>query len=232
MNLFYQPFVHDGILYLTPEESKHCVRVLRKKAGDTLTVTDGRGFFYDCAITDANPQQCKFIIKDTRSESERNHHVHLAISPTKNDDRIEWLVEKATEVGVDQISLIVCEHSERRHVKLDRLQKVAISAMKQSVKATLPVITGPEPISAFLKNTTFDEKFIAYVDFENDLHLMGLATPGKRYGILVGPEGDFTKQELSAALESGYKKVSLGNSRLRTETAGLVACTILNLINR
>ncbi|MBL7843419.1 MAG: 16S rRNA (uracil(1498)-N(3))-methyltransferase [Cyclobacteriaceae bacterium] len=231
-NLFYQPDLSQGALFLTPEESKHCLKVLRKKQGDTITLTDGAGYFYEALITEATISQCRFSIQRKWQEQLKKYHIHLAISPTKNPDRIEWMVEKCVEIGIDQITFLSCKNTERKSIKSDRMLKVALSAMKQSVRATLPVLSPLTSFQDFIK-TDYSEtaKFIAYVDMENPTHLMSLAKPGKHYLVLVGPEGDFTQQELNAALHKGFTKISLGNHRLRTETAGLAACLMLNLVN-
>ncbi len=230
MQVFYQPELVHNHRWLTEEESKHCVKVLRKREGETITVTDGDGFFYDCIITKANPQKCEFDILEKRVSVSKSFHIHLAIAPTKNPDRLEWLIEKATEFGVDEITLLDCDHSERSFIKTERLQKVAISAMKQSQKAKLPVLHAITPFKSIL-TLVADQKLIAYVDHSNPKHLLHTALPGQRYLICIGPEGDFSTIELSEALAHGFIKVSLGDSRLRTETAGIAACCLLNAIN-
>ena len=230
MQLFYQPELVLDHRWLTEDESKHCVKVLRKREGETITVTDGHGFFYVCTITKANPQKCEFDILEKRTIADRKFHIHLAIAPTKNPDRLEWLVEKATELGVDEITLLDCDHSERTFIKTERLQKVAISAMKQSQKASLPVLHAKKPFQT-IYSIKADQKLIAYVDHSNPKHLLHAALPGKRYLICIGPEGDFSENELTQSLEHGFIKVSLGESRLRTETAGMAACCLLNAIN-
>ena len=229
MNLFYQPLIPEGILYLDSDESKHCIKVLRKISGDELTITDGKGNFYDAIITKADPRQCAFEILSKTIESVRNYNIHIAISPTKNSDRIEWFVEKAVELGVDTISFIACKNTERPYLKLERLEKVAVSAMKQSLKASIPVLQGLVNVSDVIKKSEEDFKFIAYVDHSNPDQLKNLIKPASSYITLIGPEGDFTSSELDLALAHGFQKVSLGTSRLRTETAGLAACHTLNL---
>lgn len=228
MNQFYQPLIQEGIFYLNEEESKHCVRVLRKAKGDKIRLTDGKGFFYDALITKPDTKQCEFEITEKIPEQVRPFTVHIAISPTKNADRMEWFVEKAVEIGVAKITFIECKNTERSNLKLERIEKVALSAMKQSLKASYPVIQGLTKLTDFLKTSSEDQKFVAYVDQSNPYHLKNLVKPSSTL-VLIGPEGDFTHQELIFAIEAGFIKVSLGNSRLRTETAGLVACSILNL---
>ncbi len=232
MNLFYQPRIREGVDYLDAEESRHCTRVLRRRTGDAIRITDGRGFFYDAIIEDDSSRACRFRITATELAQPRPCTLHIAVSPTKNADRIEWFVEKATEFGIDKITLLACEHSERTFLKLDRLEKVAISAMKQSLKASLPVIA---PLTRFdeLVQTAADEnRFIAHVDENNPLHLMAAARDRQgSHLVLIGPEGDFSNRELDLAASAGFVKVSLGGSRLRTETAALAACHILNLLH-
>jgi 16S rRNA (uracil1498-N3)-methyltransferase len=164
VNLFYQPQIIQGIHYLDEEESKHCVKVLRKREGDLIHLTDGHGTFYDATITKADPRRCAFKIQQQTSQKEKNFSIHIAIAPTKNTDRIEWFVEKSVEFGVDQITLLDCENSERSYIKTERLKKVAISAMKQSLKATLPLITDLVPLNAFISTAAGTQKFIAFVD--------------------------------------------------------------------
>lgn len=231
MNLFYQPDISNGTLHLDQEESRHCIKVLRKNSGDSIRITDGKGFYYDAKITRPDPRQCDFTILDRSEEKPRDHFIHIAISPTKNADRLEWFVEKATELGVDKITPLGCKHTERSFLKKDRLEKVAISAMKQSLKSWLPEITGLTSFEQFITGVTGYERYIAFVDHTNPDHLKDVARRGKSYVVLIGPEGDFSQEELATSAEHGFRKVSLGNSRLRTETAGMAACHILNLIN-
>jgi 16S rRNA (uracil1498-N3)-methyltransferase len=231
VNLFFQPGISDGVLHLDGDESRHCVKVLRKRIGDPIRITDGKGFYYEAAITDDDERECQFRINEKIAAPERKHFIHLVISPTKNTDRLEWFVEKSVELGVDKISLADCDHTERAFVKPDRLMKVAVSAMKQSLKASLPSIQNLSPLHSIIQAAREDQRFIAFVDHSNPHHLKDLAEKQKAYCILIGPEGDFSPEELALALQHGFRKVSLGSSRLRTETAGLAACHILNLIN-
>jgi 16S rRNA (uracil1498-N3)-methyltransferase len=232
VNLFYQPLIPQGALHLDPDESRHAVKVLRKRNGDVIRLTDGSGFFYEGIITDADAHQCAFEIHSSVSEPKGAFTIHIAISPTKNSDRIEWFVEKAVELGIDEITLLLCDHTERQHVKIDRLQKNAVSAMKQSLKARLPIIHPTKAFKDFVPSATADRKFIAHVDEKNPDSLQEVVEAGLSYLVLIGPEGDFSADELIIADNCGFKRVSLGPSRLRTETAGLAACHILNLANR
>lgn len=231
MNLFYQPGITDGVLYLDGDESRHCVKVFRKKTGDAIVITDGKGFFYDAVITKADAGKCQFEIRQKQLAPKKDFFIHIAISPTKNTERIEWFVEKATELGVDAITLMGCKNTERSFIKTERLMKVAISAMKQSVKAVLPAIQDHLlQFTEVAEQCREQEKCIAFVDTGNPLHLRDAVAKKRSYCVLIGPEGDFSPDELTTAIGYGFKKVSLGPSRLRTETAGVAACHVLNLI--
>lgn len=232
MQTFYQPLITENQLFLDADESRHCVKVLRKKEGDLITVVDGKGTFYRVRISKADLRQCAFTIEETIPAYKKDFHIHLGIAPTKNADRLEWFVEKAVEIGVDEISLIICENSERKKLKIDRLERKAISAMKQSLKATLPPIHQPLPITEFLKKSrSTTQKYLAYVSEIPVPHLFHTALPKEHYIVLIGPEGDFAPAELEKTRQQGYQTISLGTERLRTETAGLVACHTLHLLN-
>lgn len=231
-NLFYQPDILSGITHLNPEESHHCINVMRKKSGDTIFVTDGKGSIFEVTITRPNAGQCVFRVIRTVTTTPRRYSFRLGIAPTKNSDRMEWMVEKCIEIGIDRISFIQTTHSERTLLKTTRLEKIVTSAMKQALQPYRPVIDPISPFSEFLKSATGGEQFIAHAGNTNTPHLMDLATAGCACTVLIGPEGDFASNELALAKASGFKEVTLGTSRLRTETAGLVACHIINLINR
>lgn len=230
--LFYQPLLPEGILFLDGEESRHAIKVLRLQVQDLLQVTDGQGWFYKVRIINADPKKCAFEILEKVKTPGNNYRIHLAVAPTKNNDRLEWLIEKVVELGIDEISFILCEHSERRKINLERLEKKAVSAMKQSLKAYLPRLNPELKLKDFINNSAESaQKFIAYVDQTIPEHLQSAAKPGQKYCILIGPEGDFSPAEIEMAIKNDYQPASLGKSRLRTETAGMVACHILNLIN-
>lgn len=231
MNLFYQPAIQQGVHHLDPTESKHCTKVLRKKAGDKINITDGRGFLYEALITIADSNECRFEIQEKKTEPARSFTIHIAISPTKHPDRFEWFVEKAVELGVDRITVMICDHTEHTHIKIERLEKIAISAMKQSLRLTLPKIEGPIDFKAVVNQGEAVSKYIAYVDSNNPEHLKTVAQRDSDAMVLIGPEGDFSPQEIVEAVNKNFRKVSLGSNRLRTETAGLAACHILNLVN-
>lgn len=228
MLLFYQSQLPET-KFLDQEESKHCVKVLRMQNGDEINLIDGKGAFYKAKITNANHKKCEFEIIETSKEEQSKFHRHLAIAPTKNMDRMEWLIEKATEIGIDEISFFSSFHSERKVIKIERLEKKVISAMKQSIKAKKPILNELKPLNSILENTKAENKFIAYVDFENKIHLKNELGNQKNTLILIGPEGDFTLEEVQSAIKKGFRKVSLGNSRLRTETAALAAIHLMNI---
>jgi 16S rRNA (uracil1498-N3)-methyltransferase len=236
MHLFYTPDISGETYTLTEEESKHAVKVLRLKTGDIIHLIDGVGGFYKAEIIDDHQKRCTVKITDTKKEFEkRDHYLHIAIAPTKNNDRTEWFLEKATEIGIDELSLIDCANSERSVVKTERLQKVAISAIKQSLKAYLPKINEISPFKKFLMSLKDfqGQKFIAHCQspLSQSMHLKTLYSPKQDVMILIGPEGDFNTDEVKLALENGFKEIGLGTSRLRTETAALYACTTINIIN-
>lgn len=233
MQLFYQPDSPQAT-WLPEEESKHCSKVLRHRPGDTIWVTNGKNQLFECRLQDPNPSRCTFSIVGEKEQPVRPYKVKLAIAPTKNTDRLEWMLEKCVELGIDQISLLQCQHSERIKINMDRLQKKAVSAMKQSLNLQLPQIDAPQPFDQFIQEAAknSDILFIAYVDDTPRPHLMQAAKPSKIYWILIGPEGDFSSDEIKAALVAGFEPVQLGPNRLRTETAGLVSCHTLNLLNQ
>ena len=243
MHLFYTPDINSSTYTLNEEESKHCVRVLRLNEGDKIQLIDGVGGFYEAEITDNNPKRCSVkIIEHKKETGKRNWQLHIAIAPTKNMDRLEWFVEKATEIGIDEVSLIDCNNSERTIVKTDRVIKVAISAIKQSLKAYLPRINEVVDYKKFIALTKDfkGDKFIAHchplLSFGEGSgvrspHIKSKYTPKQNVLVLIGPEGDFTIDEVKLALENGFKEINLGESRLRTETAALYACGALNVLN-
>lgn len=231
MQLFYTDNIESAICELSEEESRHCVKVLRMGEGDTLHVSDGRGVMCRCVIVDAHPKHCTVHIEERiEGYGSRPYRLHLAVAPTKNTARMEWLVEKAVEMGVDEITPMVCHNSEREVLKRERLMRVAVSAMKQSLKATLPVINAPMSVAEVI-GTPFDgQRFIAYCDGDHRTPLHE-AYRGGNAQILIGPEGDFTGEEVRQALDAGCLPVTLGQYRLRTETAAMAALAFLNLMN-
>lgn len=217
---------------MNPDESKHCVRVLRLQKDDIVQLIDGRGGIFEAVIVnpDAKRTQLK-VISETREYQKRNHYLHIAMAPTKNIERLEWFLEKATEIGIDEISPIICDRSERKEVKTERLERVITSAVKQSLKAYHPKLNEPQKYRDFLKDISGD-KYIAHCMDGEKAPLKDLIALSGRYTILIGPEGDFTSSELDSALNYGCQPITLGTSRLRTETAALEACFEINFLNR
>jgi 16S rRNA (uracil1498-N3)-methyltransferase len=229
MQLFYSTRIEYDTIRLDEEESRHCIKAMRMKQGDTLYLTDGKGSLYRCILVEPNPAGCLLEIADTQQEvGKRPYYLHIAIAPTKNADRLEWFVEKAVEAGIDRITPLICDRSERRHLRLDRLQNIAVSAMKQSVKTYLPEIGEPLEFKKFIQQPFGGEKYICHC---MDGEKKSPAYPFKPASalILVGPEGDFTKDEADLALQQEFMPLTLGPSRLRTETAGLAACMAVYL---
>lgn len=231
MTLFYTPNISQSP-FLPEEESQHCVKVLRLGYSDKIQLIDGVGGFYEAEITNPHPKHCEVKINQKISDfDKRNHYLHIAIAPTKNIERLEWFLEKATEIGIDEITPIICRFSERKIIKPERLEKVIISAMKQSIKAYLPKLNDQCTFNEFIKNNESNNKFIAHCYEGEKQALQHIYNKGSRSIILIGPEGDFSREEVELALKNNFSAISLGKSRLRTETAGVVACHTVNLLN-
>ena len=248
MHFFYTPDLSSDTYTLDEQESRHCTKVLRLQKGDVIFLADGKGNLHKAEIIDPAPKNCSVKIIDSIKEyGKRNFHLHIAIAPPKNTERFEWFLEKATEMGIDEITPLICQHSERSSVKTERLNKVLISAVKQSLKAYLPRLNEPIMFSKFISGqvstpggTSFNgQKFIAHCKFSEPFekkaqetsHLKNSYQRSSDALILIGPEGDFSNDELILAKEKGFQEISLGNSRLRTETAGIAACSIVNAAN-
>ncbi len=232
MQLFYNPRIEGNSCVLSEEESWHCMKVLRLTEGDPIDLTDGLGNFYHGKLTKIHHKGCLVEIATTRFVPANLWHLHVAIAPTKNIDRFEWFLEKATEIGIDEITPLFCEHSERTVIKPERLEKVLVSAMKQSLKSRLPKLNEPVKLKSFINGDFPLQKFICYCETGNESELRKIYVAGSSALLLIGPEGDFSKNEVEMAVKSGFIPVSLGTSRLRTETAGIVACHTINLLNR
>ncbi len=235
MHLFYTPDVDAShpMYFLSEDESKHCARVLRLQQGDSVQLIDGRGGLYNAILHEAHPKRTILKITGVQTEfGKRNHYLHIAIAPTKNIERLEWFLEKATEIGIDEITLIICQRSERKEVKTDRSAKIITSAIKQSLKAYHPILNPPVTFSKFIQQQSDAQKFIAHCIDDSKTDLATEATKNGSYVIIIGPEGDFTPAEVEAALQNEYKAITLGESRLRTETAALYACFEINFLNR
>jgi 16S rRNA (uracil1498-N3)-methyltransferase len=232
MALFYVPNLASGNV-LPEEESQHAVKVLRLQVGDAIVVVDGVGGFYNARITNPHHKHCGFEITETILEyGKRDYKLHIAIAPTKNIERLEWFIEKATEIGIDEITPVICRFSERKIVKEERLEKIIVSAAKQSVKAYFPQLNPLCTFDELMKKHSASQKFIAHCYEEDKRLLQTEISKSKDVLILIGPEGDFSKEEVQKAISLGFVPVSLGNSRLRTETAGVVACHTVAIMNQ
>ncbi len=235
MQLFYNNEIHaktEQIIF-NKEESKHIVRVLRKKENDILYITNGKGFLFNAQITIVNDKKCVAkIVAIQEKKKPWNYYLHIAIAPTKNNNRLEWFLEKATEIGIDEITPIICQNSERRTVKTDRLDKIVQSAMKQSLKFTLPKLNEPIKYNDFIKQEFNGKVCIAHCENSEKSLLKKIIKPNEVITILIGPEGDFSIPEIQLASENKFIPISLGDSRLRTETAGLVAVQNISFINQ
>ena len=232
MHVFYTPDIQNRA-ELPAEEAAHAVRVLRLQAGDEVTLTDGKGNFYRAEISVASNKRCLVNILETQPQEPLwQGHLHIAMAPTKNMDRTEWFAEKATEIGFDELTFLNCRFSERKVIKTERIQKILVSAIKQSLKARLPKLNEMTDFNKFIRQPFNGQKFIAHC-YEGEKPLLkDIVRRGEDALVLIGPEGDFSEEEVKLAVEQGFQPISLGRSRLRTETAALVACHILNLCNQ
>ena len=235
MQLFYHPEIAAEAKEATfpKDESKHIVKVLRKRTGDVLDITNGSGNFFKAEIIAASPSNCTVKILEATSEQPLPYHLHLAVAPTKLNDRFELFLEKATEIGISEISPIICDHSERKVIKEERYERIIQSAMKQSLKAHIPKLNEAQSFSDFLETTkTFNgDRFIAHCEETNRFSLKQKLQPKRDVLILIGPEGDFSPSEIEQAIQVGFSPVMLGESRLRTETAAIVATHSVAFVN-
>lgn len=230
--IFYAPDILANT-ELPHEEAQHCIKVLRKKEGDEIFVTDGKGFFYDAEIMQANAKHCIVnILKTIEQPKGWNFNLQIAFAPTKNMDRMEWFAEKATEIGIDCLTPLLCRYSERKEVKPQRIEKILVSAMKQSQKALLPSLDDMLPFCEFVRKEFAGKKFIAHCYPGKKKLLREVYNAGENALILIGPEGDFSEQEVEEAIANGFQPITLGESRLRTETAALVACNTIHVLNQ
>ncbi len=228
--LFYTQKIENGFAVFEDEEGRHLLTVLRKKTGDILHLTDGKGFFYEAELADAGKRQVLArIVSKTAAPPLSPARLHIAIAPTKQMERLEWFLEKATEIGVDEITPLICQRSERDTLRLDRLEKILVSAMKQSLRAWLPKLNEPTRFQDFAKKTNEAQRRLAWCSDEPLSHLKNTLSPQQDTVIAIGPEGDFSPEEIQIAFANGFQGVSLGKARLRTETAGLLAVTVFNL---
>lgn len=232
MHLFYTPDISGEEYELSEEESHHCTKVLRLAQGDSVSLIDGRGGFYKAEILNAHSKHTLLkVIEYLKEYAKRNHYLHIAVAPTKNIDRFEWFLEKATEIGIDEITPILCERSERKDVKIERLNKIITSAVKQSLKAYHPKLNVPCRLKDFIPESS-SQRYIAHCIDDVKSSLSDKITKRGSYTVLIGPEGDFSPSEVESAIKLGYVPISLGDSRLRTETAALAACFEINFLNR
>lgn len=229
MHVFYTPDIQTHP-ELPEEEAQHCIRVLRLNAGDEITLTDGKGNFYRAEITVATNKRCLVkVIETIPQEPLWQGHLHIAMAPTKNMDRNEWFAEKATEVGIDELTFLNCRFSERKVIKTERIEKILVSAIKQSLKARLPKLNGMMDFDKFIAQDFSGQKFIAHC-YEGEKPLLKhIRKPGEDALVLIGPEGDFSEEEVKKAIDKGFQPISLGKSRLRTETAALIASVLINV---
>ena len=234
MHLFYTPDLelNEGEYYsLNKEESTHCIKVLRLREKDIICLTNGLGRFVFAEISDANPKNCSFVVTEVKEDyGKRDFRIHIAVAPTKNMNRMEWFLEKAVEMGVDKISFFIGEHSERTSIKRERLEKIMISALKQSLKAYMPELNENADFMELI-NSNETKKFIAYCNPEGRTSIKESYNKGEDVLILIGPEGDFSKKEVELALNKGFQAITLGESRLRTETAALFALQSIHFVN-
>lgn len=230
--IFYCPDIRTNS-QMPETESQHCARVLRMKEGAPLFITDGKGYFYRAQLLQANPKSCVVAIEEEISQQKDwNFNLHIAFAPTKKLDRMEWFVEKATEIGIDSFSPLNCRYSERKNINATRLEKIMVSAMKQSQKSRLPQFNEIIKFDEFIKQPFSGQKFIAHCYSSPKEPLTQICKKQTNTLILIGPEGDFSEEEVAKSIEHGFTPISLGESRLRTETAALVACHTVQLINQ
>ena len=233
MQLFYTPSIQNDTTEFTfdKEESRHMVRVLRKKEGDLLHITNGNGWLFEAALTLADQKNCMVSIVKAEEKQPLPYHLHLVVAPTKMNDRYEWFLEKATEIGISEITPVICEHSERKTIKAERYEKIIQSAMKQSLQCFLPKLNEVISFNAFMEQRSEGQRLIAHCEETERFSLKSKIQSGQQTTILIGPEGDFSKAEIQLAKEKGFLPVMLGNNRLRTETAAVVACHTVALAN-
>jgi 16S rRNA (uracil1498-N3)-methyltransferase len=233
MQLFYNPNITETTTNFSfdKEESKHIVKVLRKSVGDTLNITNGKGYLFTAEITIPDIKKCMVNIVSIALQPKRKYSLHLAVAPTKMNDRYEWFLEKATEIGIDSITPIICDHSERKVIKTERFEKILQSAIKQSLSCYLPKLNEAMSFNDFIKQDFKGDLFIAHCEETDRKSLKQQLKPKTDVTILIGPEGDFSVKEIEMALQNNFIPVTLGETRLRTETAAIVACHSVAFIN-
>jgi 16S rRNA (uracil1498-N3)-methyltransferase len=233
MDIFYCTDIQEDIIVLGQEESHHCIAVLRYRKGDRIKIVNGKGLFCEGIIQRADPMQCRVELWNRQQNYGRtDFFLHIAIAPVKSHDRFEWFLEKATEIGIHEISPVICRRSERKTLRRSRAEKILLSAMKQSGRAYLPKFNDELPLKKFMQACDQSVKMIAHCSEGNRQSIKPDWVQRTDACILIGPEGDFTDEEIMQARQHGFKEISLGDSVLRTETAGLVACTLVNYLNK
>lgn len=233
MYLFYTDKIDGEWAVLDETEARHCVQVLRMKEGDAIQFVDGKGNWYTGRLATLHKKECRVSIEQREVQVPATTvDLHLAVAPTKNIDRFEWFLEKATEMGISQVTPLLCKRSERKRIRPERLERILVAAMKQSLKAQLPILHPLQELSDFLAAVKGEQKLIAHCIPGEKKLLKDIYTPGKSVCILIGPEGDFSEEEVQAAVEQGFEPISLGKARLRTETAAMVACHSINFMNQ
>jgi 16S rRNA (uracil1498-N3)-methyltransferase len=234
MHIFYAPDISGNEYTLDENESRHCIRVLRMKSETPVRVIDGKGNLYEAVITNPDPKKCSLAITGViRDFEKRNYRLHIAISPLKNYERLEWFIEKSVEIGVDEITPLICSKTEKPGLKRERINNLIISAMKQSLKSTLTILNEPCRFNDFITTRHAGNRLIAHCNNEvSRCKIAEVYASGNDAVLLIGPEGDFTKEEILSAISAGYLSVHLGRSRLRTETAGVAACHSIYFINQ
>lgn len=232
MNLFYSPLPTEKTeeFLLEPEESRHIVKVLRKGYGDVLWITNGKGLLFKTEILDASPKKCAIRVLEISSKDKPKPELHLAVAPTKRVERYQWMLEKVTEIGVTRIIPIICERSERKAIPMEKFNRVIQEALKQSLQTWLPELEEAIPFASYIGSHLPQQRLIAHCEPETRFNLMEAANPDLPTLVLIGPEGDFTPGEIELAQASGFKPLSLGTNRLRTETAAIAVCAGLNLM--
>jgi 16S rRNA (uracil1498-N3)-methyltransferase len=234
MQIFYAPGISGSIHYLDENESRHCIRVLRMQKGEAVRLVDGKGTLFEGWISDPDQRRCGIELTEKIADFEkRDYRLHIAISPLKNQERFEWFVEKSVEAGIDEITPLICRNTEKQGIKAERIENIIISAVKQSIKAYKPVLNKPVLFDEFIRTVVDETRMIAHCS--NDFGRSSIdkvCRKGEDAVILIGPEGDFSKEEIAAALENGFRPVHLGRSRLRSETAGMAACLAIYFINQ
>jgi len=233
MQLFYNPHLtaDSNQIEFDKNESRHIVKVLRKNVGDTLNITNGAGLLFTATITENTIKQCIASIDKIEMQAKSQYNLHLAVAPTKMNDRYEWFLEKATEIGINEITPIICDRSERKTVKLERYEKVVQSAIKQSLNCYFPKLNEPIAFKKFISEPFSGQVFIAHCEESKKQLLKQLIKPKQDITILIGPEGDFSVKEIEMAIKNNFIPVTLGGTRLRTETAAIVACHSVAFIN-